>query len=166
MTANVRTVFSRWSPAQKVMAGLALTLAGSFGAQADIPGPDTEQGKMLAPYTKFIGYMQKPGNKGSCCNLNDGRGKLEQRTKPDGTLQVKMTHNLAGVALPEKDVKWIDIPEDAILSNAHARATCATYKENNPTDPEKDTCKPPPFNVIWWSDSGYVHCYYPKPSGS
>ncbi len=149
-----------------VMSRKALTLAGSFSALAHIPGPDTPQGKLLAPFSKFIMNMQTRSGSSSCCSLNDGRGKVEQRTTENGTFQVKMTHNLKGEALPADQVRWIDIPETAILSNAHARAVCATYKEQNPTDPNKDTCKAPPFNVIWWRDDGHVFCFYPKPEGS
>lgn len=158
MTANVRSAFSKWSPAQKILAGLTFTLAGTFGAQAHVPEATSEQGKMLAPFSEAIMHMTKPSG-GSCCSLNDGRGNLEERITKDGKYQVKLTHDLAGSKLPPERTRWVDIPEDAILSAKHMNAVCKPRREADAAS----TCKTPPFNVIWFRDDGHVYCYFPKP---
>ena len=158
MTANVRNAFSKWSPAQKILAGLTFTLAGTFGAQAHIPAADSEQGKLLRPFEEFIMGMTREDG-GPCCSLEDGRGDLKERITKDGTYEVLITHDLTGSKLPDARVKWVPIPEDMVLSEKHARSVCKPFLDADPSS----TCKRPPFNVIWYSNSGQVYCYIPKP---
>ena len=152
MTTNVRAAFSNLSPMQKFMGGAAIALASVFSAQAHVPAADSEQGKLLAPFSDFV--MQMKNNQGSsCCNLRDGRGDLEEKITKAGKYQVKITHDLAGNKLATP--KWLEIDEDRILSAKHAKKVCDEVKS--------DTCKSPPFNVIWYTDAGHVYCYFPRP---
>lgn len=135
----------------------ALALSLAFNAQAHVPAEGSEQHNLLKPYEDFIIHM-KNNNGGSCCNKMDGRGDLEERVTQDGKYQVKITHDLAGNELPDGG-KWVDVPEDRILTTQHAEAVCKPQRDAKP----ESTCKMPPFNVIWYNNSGHIYCYFPRP---
>jgi hypothetical protein len=141
------------TPMKTLLAGLAFTVAGAFNAYAHVPAEGSEQHNLLKPFQDFI--MQTKNNSGgSCCNLDDGRGNLEERMTKDGKYQVKLTHDLAGAKLATP--RWIDIPESAILTAKHAKKVCDEVKS--------ETCKAPPFNVLWANAYDTVYCYYPRPN--
>ncbi len=152
---------SKITPMKTLLAGLAFTMAGAFNAYAHIPAEGSEQHELLKNFKDFIMQM-KNNTGGSCCNLDDGRGNLEERMTTDGQYQVKITHDLAGVPLAEP--KWIDIPETAILTAKHAKAVCDQLNEGKtPEEQAASTCKAPPFNVLWANANHHVYCYYPRP---
>lgn len=72
---------------------LACALTASFTTFASPPPVDSEQWKMSRPYKDFIVNMRNRSG-GSCCDLSDGRGNLEERVLPDGRYQVKMTKKI------------------------------------------------------------------------
>ena len=150
------------TPMKTLLAGLAFTMAGAFNAYAHVPPEGSEQHNLLKPFQDFI--MQMKNNiGGSCCNLDDGRGDLEERMTKAGKYQVKLTHDLAGRKLAEPH--WIDIPEEAILTAKHAKAVCDEgNKGKTSAEIKASTCKAPPFNVLWISATDHVYCYYPRPN--
>lgn len=135
----------------------ALTLAFAASVNAHVPPEGSEQHNLLKPYEDFIVHMKNKSG-GSCCNKQDGRGDLEERITKDGKYQVKLTHDLEGNPL-QGGPKWVDVPEDRVLTTQHAEAVCKPQRDADP----KSTCKMPPFNVIWYSNSGHIYCYFPRP---
>lgn len=149
------------TPMKTLLAGLAFTMAGAFNAYAHVPPEGSEQHNLLKPFNDFIMQMKNKYG-GSCCNLDDGRGNLEERMTKDGKYQVKITHDLAGTKLATP--RWIDIPEDAILTAKHAKQVCDKANEGKtPAEKAASTCKAPPFNVLWANANDHVYCYYPRP---
>ena len=139
---------------------LALSMLGmSFQSAASPPPVGSQQWNMTRPYKDFIVNM-KNKNGGSCCDLSDGRGNLEERILPDGRYQVRATKDAyEDYDLPAEG-QWIDVPEEAILTAKHANEMCKSTRETNP---DKNTCKAPPFNILWMSSGGHVYCYWPRP---
>lgn len=75
--------------------------------------------------------------------------------KPDG-VQCPVDHTYdyfitSGGKTPEG--RWIDIPEEAVLSSANVEKRCK---------PGSKTCSPPLDNVLWLASGGRVYCYWPR----
>ncbi|MCM2343351.1 MAG: hypothetical protein NDJ24_02185 [Alphaproteobacteria bacterium] len=159
MSQSARAESGSWSPLKKTLATIAgaFALSAAFNAQAHVPADGSPQNLLLKPYEEFIVHMKNKSG-GSCCNKQDGRGELEERTTKAGKLEVKITHDLAGNALPGGG-KWVEVPEQAILTTKLAEEVCKPRREADPAS----TCKMPPFNVIWYNDSGHIYCYFPRP---
>lgn len=161
MTTNSKATIPSISPLHKLAAGLALTLCTVFSASAHVPPEGSPQNLLLKDYEEFITHMKNKAGS-SCCNKLDGRGDLAETIKQDGTYEVTITHDLAGnkLSTPRKAI----IPEHAILTVKHAKQVCdAVNASKSPEERAKSTCKQPPFNVIWYNDSGHVYCYFPRP---
>lgn len=138
----------------------AFSLASSFELAASPPPVGSKQWNMTRPYKDFIVNMKNKYG-GSCCDLSDGRGDLEERILKDGRYQVRATKKAyENYDLPEEG-EWIDIPEEAILTAKHAEETCKSIRAANP---DNNTCKAPPFNILWMSSGKHVYCYWPRPS--
>ena len=118
-------------------------LTGSFELAAAPPPVGSKQWDMGRPFKDFIVNM-KNKNGGSCCDLSDGRGDLEERILKDGRYQVRATNKAYDkYGLPEEG-EWIDVPEEAILTAKHAEEVCKSVRAENP---DNNTCKTPPFNT-------------------
>lgn len=130
-----------------VMASVAaLCLASSFNgsALAHVREGDND----LKKHEGFILKMKDKEGK-QCCNLLDGRGNLEEQSYKgkDGKVhyRVKVTETSHGKPLAGGG-QWVDVPDDRVLSYEHAIKVC---RELPASDPDKATCKPPPFGVAW-----------------
>lgn len=138
---------------------LACALSASFSSSASPPPVGSDQWNMSRPYKDFIVNMRNK-NGGSCCDLSDGRGDLEERELPDGRYQVKMTKKAYEHYDVKEEGEWIDVPPEAVLTATHANEVCKSVREANPTN---NTCKAPPYNILWVSPYGHVYCYWPRP---
>ena len=155
---------------KRTFAGCTIGIAGavlsSFNTVAAPPPEGSEQWNMTRDYKDFIVNMLDEDGM-MCCDFSDGRADLEERIvtddKGDTYYEVKVTRE----AYPHygdviaAEGQWIKISKNELLTAERAKQICEDHIKANP---ESNTCKPPPFNMLWFSPDGFTYCYWPRPS--
>jgi hypothetical protein len=144
----------------------AVTASALFAgaAMASPPVVGSPQYNMGRPYKDFIVNMHNK-NGGWCCDLSDGRADMDERivTDADGKshYEVRVTREAFEYdnSIPPEG-RWERVPDEKVLLGEDAERICKPIRDRNP---ENNTCKQPPFNVMWRSSGGYIYCYWPKP---
>lgn len=144
-------------------------------AGAKPPPENSPQWRILSTSREFIKNMRGPDGKRNCCDLDDGRGGMEEVPfiGLDGKqwYRVRITREaFAGSWFMNTEIpaegKWIEVGPDKVLTPQHAAKYCDKWRENNAAllakNPELDTCYQPDVNIIWYSGSD-TYCYWPKP---
>jgi hypothetical protein len=157
MASPLKSTFAKKAATAAIGVTASMLFACAAGAEA--PPVGSPQWNMSRPYKDFIVHMHNR-NGGWCCDLSDGRADMEERIV-DGHYQVHITREAFEYddTIPPEG-KWVDIPDNKVLRGEDAERVCKPIREGNPG---ANTCKQPPFNILWRSKYGTIYCYWPKP---
>ena len=159
-------ITSRHTGLFNLLAAGSVVLAGA--AYSAAPPEGSEQMNYMAPYVDFVRSMRTANDKGSCCDLSDGRANLQEKTGLSASGQPIYRVHVTRAAYAGLDTyippegKWVEVYPSEVLTPEHAKAVCDKLKKENPA--KAQSCNQPPFNLLWFSASGNkVYCYWPVP---